>query len=48
MRLWYKDLTIVLQDNQLLGQWCERCAIASNIKTLRFPNYLLVYNNYFL
>ena len=42
MRLWHKDLIAVLPNKQLLGQWRECCAIASNIKTLGYPNHILV------
>lgn len=42
MRLWSKQLVPYLPDEQLLGQWRECCAIAGNIKTLGFPNHLLV------
>ena len=42
MRLWHKELITVLPDKQLLGQWRECCAIASNIKTFGFPNHALV------
>ena len=42
MRLWHKDLIPVLPTKQLLGQWRECCAIASNIKRLNFPNHILV------
>jgi len=42
MRLWHKDLISVLPDKQLLGQWRECCAIASNIANKGTPNHLLV------
>ena len=42
MRLWHKDLISVLPDKQLLGQWCECCAIASNIANKGTPNHILV------
>lgn len=42
MRLWHKDLIAVLPNKQLLGQWRDCCAIASNIKTLGYPNHILV------
>lgn len=42
MRLWHKDLIPVLPNKQLLGQWRECVAIASNIKRTGSPNHLLV------
>lgn len=42
MRLWHKDLIPVLTDKQLLGQWRECCAIASNIANKGTPNHILV------
>lgn len=42
MRLWHKELITVLPNKQLLGQWRECCAIVGNIKTLGFPNHILV------
>lgn len=42
MRLWHKDLITVLPRQQLLGQWRECCAIASNISTDGTPNHILV------
>lgn len=42
MRLWHKDLINVLPDKQLLWQWCECCAIASNIANKGAPNNILV------
>ena len=42
MRIWHKELIQVLPDKQLLGQWRELCAIASNIKNKGTPNHLLV------
>lgn len=42
MRLWHKDLISVLPDKQLLGQWRECCAIASNIANKGTPNHILV------
>lgn len=42
MRIWHKKLIQVLPDKQLLGQWRELCAIASNIKNKGTPNHLLV------
>lgn len=42
MRLWHKDLIPVLPDKQLLGQWRECCAIASNIANKGTPNHILV------
>ena len=42
MRIWHKELIQVLPDKQLLGQWRELCAIASDIKKKGTPNHLLV------
>ena len=42
MRLWHKDLIPVLPRQQLLSQWRECCAIASNIAEKGTPNHLLV------
>ena len=42
MRLWHKDLILVLPRQQLLGQWRECCAIAKNITTNGTPNHILV------
>lgn len=42
MRLWHKDLIPALPDKQLLGQWRECCAIASNIANKGTPNHILV------
>lgn len=42
MRLWHKDLIPVLPDKQLLRQWRECCAIASNIANKGKPNHILV------
>lgn len=42
MRLWHKDLILVLPNKQLVGQWRECCAIAKNIKNHNFPNHILV------
>ena len=42
MRLWHKDLIDVLPRQQLLAQWRECCAIASNIATKGTPNHILV------
>lgn len=42
MRLWHKDLIKILPRKQLLGQWRECCAIASNIGMLGTPNHILV------
>ncbi len=42
MRLWHKDLIPVLPDKQLIGQWRECCAIASNIANKGTPNHILV------
>ena len=42
MRLWHKDLIPFLPDDQLLGQWRECCAIASNLATYGEPHHILV------
>jgi uncharacterized protein (TIGR02328 family) len=42
MRLWHKDLIPYLPRQQLLAQWRECCAIASNIANKGTPNHLLV------
>lgn len=42
MRLWHKDLIDVLPRKQLLAQWRECCAIASNIAIKGTPNHMLV------
>lgn len=42
MRLWHKDLIDVLPRKQLLAQWRECCAIASNIAKKGTPNHMLV------
>jgi len=42
MRLWHKDLIDVLPRKQLLSQWRECCAIASNIANKGTPNHMLV------
>lgn len=42
MRLWHKSLIHCLPRQQLIGQWRECCAIASNLATKHFPNHILV------
>lgn len=42
MRLWHKDLIDKLPCEQLVAQWRECSAIASNIKTKGTPNHILV------
>lgn len=42
MRLWHKDLIPVLPRQQLIAQWRECCAIASNIAKKGTPNHILV------
>ena len=42
MRLWHKSLIEVLPRQQLLGQWRELSAIASNINKKGTPNHILV------
>lgn len=42
MRLWHKNLILVLPRQQLLGQWREICCIARNIEVGGSPNHILV------
>ena len=42
MRLWHYELIPVLPRKQLLAQWRECCAIASNIANKGTPNHVLV------
>ena len=42
MRLWHKNLIPLLPNDQLLGQWRECCAIASNLATYGEPHHILV------
>lgn len=42
MRLWHKDLIPYLPRQQLIAQWRECCAIASNWANKGTPNHLLV------
>ena len=42
MRLWHKDLIPYLPRQQLIAQWRECCAIASNIAKKGTPNHILV------
>lgn len=42
MRLWHKDLIPYLPRKQLIAQWRECCAIASNIANKGTPNHILV------
>lgn len=42
MRLWHKKLISVLPRQQLLSQWRELCAIASNLAKNGTPNHILV------
>lgn len=42
IRIWHKDLIKVLPREQLVAQWRECSAIASNIKTKGTPNHILV------
>lgn len=44
MRMWHKDMISVLPREQLVAQWRELSAIASNIKTKGSPNHILVNN----
>ena len=42
MRLWHKDLIEALPKQQLIAQWRELSAIASNIRVKGTPNHILV------
>ena len=42
MRLWHKNLIVILPWQQLLGQWRECCLIAKNISEKGNPNHILV------
>ena len=42
MRLWHKDLILVLPKHQLIGQWRECCAIAKAIAENGTPNHILI------
>ena len=42
MRLWHKDMISILPREQLVAQWRELSAIASNIQTKGTPNHILV------
>ena len=42
MRLWHKDLIPYLPKKQLIAQWRECCAIASNLANKGTSNHLLV------
>lgn len=42
MRLWHKDMILILPRQQLLGQWRECCLIAKNIAEKGTPNHILV------
>lgn len=42
MRLWHKDLIQYLPRKQLIAQWRECCAIASDIRNKGTANHLLV------
>lgn len=42
MRLWHKELIPYLPRQQLIAQWRECCAIASNLASKGTPNHLLV------
>lgn len=42
MRLWHKDLILVLPRKQLVAQWRECCLIAKNIAENGTPNHILV------
>ena len=41
MRLWHKDLITVLPREQLVAQWRECSALASNIQRKGGPNHIL-------
>ena len=42
MRMWHKNMIYVLPREQLVAQWRELSAIASNIKNKGTPNHILV------
>lgn len=42
MRIWHWTLIEALPKQQLVAQWRELSAIASNIKTKGYPNHILV------
>ena len=42
MRLWHKDLILVLPRQQLISQWRECCAIAARLSNEGTPNHILV------
>lgn len=42
MRIWHWALIEALPKQQLVAQWRELSAIASNIKTKGYPNHILV------
>ena len=42
MRLWHKDMIKYLPREQLVAQWRECSAIASNLNTKGTPNHILV------
>ena len=42
MRLWHKDLILVLPREQLVAQWRELSSCAGNIKSKGTPNHILV------
>lgn len=42
MRLWHKVLIPYLPKQQLIAQWRECCAIASNLANKGTPNHILV------
>lgn len=42
MRLWHRDLIKVLPKKQLVAQWRELSACATNIRTKGSPNHILV------
>ena len=42
IRIWHKDLIKVLPREQLVAQWRELSAIASNLSTKGTPNHILV------
>lgn len=42
MRLWHKDLILVLPRQQLVAQWRELSSAAGNIKTKGTPSHILI------
>lgn len=42
MRIWHKNLIVVLPEKQLIAQWRELCCIVKNISDKGTANHLLV------